>query len=54
MDAQVERSNLQGTVIAGFQTVRSTVAYSVLMLGLAGTIAICPLVALALISHGFR
>lgn len=54
MNAQVERSNVENAVASGLQSVRSTVAYSVLMLGLAATIAIVPLAAFALVAHGFR
>lgn len=54
MDAHAEQ--ITGRLLAktGVHSIRATIAYSVLMLGLAGTLAIAPLAVWMLATRGFH
>lgn len=46
--------NEPASLFGGGQSIRTTLAYSVLMLGLAGSLAIAPMLIWAIAAHGFH
>jgi len=46
--------NQPASLFGGGQSIRTTLAYSVMMLGLAGSLALAPLLIWAIAAHGFH